>query len=131
MSADPQDHPSGSNRRGTIWRATRYRKNPQRSWTHPNPESAARIIPDRDAEPVASLGEARESIAAITTEIAPCSGTDLVSRDVTTEVVLGAVGVERDLRPVQDHQQLSLGPHPDCRATPGRAKSLVACGPPP
>src|SRR5271166_1011445 len=35
MSADPQDHPSGSNRRGTIWRATRYRKNPQRSWTHP------------------------------------------------------------------------------------------------
>jgi len=96
-----------------------------------NPESAARIIPDRDAEPVASLGEARESIAAITAEIAPCSGTDLVSRDVTTEVVLGAVGVERDLRPVQDHQQLSLGPHPDCRATPGRAKSLVACGLPP
>ena len=42
-----------------------------------DPESAAQIIPDRDAKLVAGLGQAEESIAAIATDVAACPGADL------------------------------------------------------
>src|SRR5271165_294582 len=79
---------------------------PERVPCHPEP--AAQIVPDRDAELVAGLGEAEESIPAVAAGIAACPGADLPPRDITADVVLRAVGVKRDLRPVQHHQQLSL-----------------------
>ena len=73
-----------------------------------HPEPAAEIIPDGDAELVTCLGEAQEGIAAITAGIAACPGADLPARDLTADVVLRAIGVERDLRAFQHHQQLGL-----------------------
>src|SRR3954451_21326478 len=42
-------------------------------------EPAAQIIPDRDAEVVAGLGEAQESITAVAADIAARPGTDLTA----------------------------------------------------
>src|SRR4051794_41604526 len=42
-------------------------------------EPAAQIIPDRDAEFVAGLGEAQESITAVAADIAARPGTDLTA----------------------------------------------------
>lgn len=53
-------------------------------------------------------GKAQESVATITTDIAPCPGADVLPRGLAADIVLRAVGVERDLRVVQHHQQLSL-----------------------
>src|SRR5665213_3340514 len=71
-------------------------------------EPAAQIIPDRDAQFVTRLEETEESIAAVAADVAPCAGADLAPCDVTANVVLRTVGVERDLRPLQHHQQLIL-----------------------
>ena len=71
-------------------------------------EPAAQIIPDRDPEFVAGFGQAEECVAAIAADIAPGPGADLPPRDVTTDIVLRTVGVKRNFRPVQHHQQLSF-----------------------
>lgn len=71
-------------------------------------ESAAEIVPDRDTEFVACLGETQESIAAVAADIAARPGADLAPRDVTTNIVLRTVGMKRDLRSVQHHQQLGF-----------------------
>ena len=73
-----------------------------------HPEPAAQIIPHGDAELAACLGEAQEGIAAITAGIAACPSADLPARDITTDVILRAIGVKRDLRAFQHHQQLGL-----------------------
>ena len=72
------------------------------------PEPVAEVVPDRDAEFVTGFDEPQESIAAITAGIASCPGADLASRDLTADVVLGSIGVERNFRPLQHHQQLRL-----------------------
>ena len=74
-------------------------------------ESAGEMIPDRDAGLGACLGEAQEGVAAITASITLCPGTDLPARDVTADVVLRAVGVERDL----------------CRSSTISNSALLAC----
>src|SRR4029077_19077705 len=71
-------------------------------------EPAAQIVPHGDAELAASLGEAQEGIPAIAAGIAACPSADLPARDITTDVVLRAIGVKRDLRALQHHQQLGL-----------------------
>ena len=71
-------------------------------------QSATQIIPDRDAELIAGLCEAQKSITAIAADIASCSRADLPARDLTADVVLRSVGVERDFRPVEDEEQLRL-----------------------
>src|SRR5450755_3654649 len=71
-------------------------------------EPAAQIIPDLDAELVAGLDETEESIAAVPADVGPCASADLAPRDLTANVVFRAVGVKRDFRPVQHHQQLGL-----------------------
>lgn len=73
-----------------------------------DPEPAAQIIPDRDAELVTGLCEALKGVSAITTEVAPCPSADFPPGDLTADVVLRAVGVEWDFRVIQHHQQLGL-----------------------
>jgi hypothetical protein len=73
-----------------------------------HPEPAAQIIPDLDTELVAGLDETEEGIATIPADVAPCSRADLAPRDLTANVVFRTIGVERDFRPVQHHQQLGL-----------------------
>src|SRR4051812_50207344 len=58
-----------------------------------NLESAAQIIPDRDAEFVAGLGEAQESITAVAADIAARPGTDLTAGGGGAGIVLPARGV--------------------------------------
>jgi hypothetical protein len=70
-------------------------------------ERAGQIVPDCDAELVAGLGEAQESVATIAADSAACPGADL-SCHVAPDIVFRSFGVERDLRPVQHYQQLSL-----------------------
>src|SRR3954469_13733483 len=69
-------------------------------------ESAAQIVPDRDAEFIASLGEAQKSIAAVTADVAAGPGADLAPGDLAADIVLRAVDVQRGLGTVQHHQQL-------------------------
>lgn len=69
-------------------------------------EPAAQIVPDGDARLVAGPGKTEESIAAVTSDAAACHGTELPPRDVTPDIVLGSVGVERDLRLFEHYQQL-------------------------
>src|SRR5690349_10593614 len=71
-------------------------------------ESAAQVVPDRDAEFVAGLGKAQKSIPAVAADIAACPAADFAPRDVAADVVLRTVGVQRDLRSIQHRQQLSL-----------------------
>ena len=56
----------------------------------------------------AGLGEAEEGVAAIASVVAAGSGTDLAAGDLAADVVLRAIGMERDVRPLQHHQQLGL-----------------------
>ncbi len=71
-------------------------------------QTAAQIIPERDAMLGAGLGEAEEGIAAIAPGVAAGSGADLAAGDLAADVVFGAVGMQRDLRPLQHHQQFGL-----------------------
>src|SRR3954452_6253936 len=71
-------------------------------------EPAAQVIPERDALLGTGLGQTEKSIAAIASDLAAGAGTDLAAGDVAADVVLGAIGVQRDLRPLQYHQQLGL-----------------------
>lgn len=71
-------------------------------------EPAAQIIPERDAQFVTGLGEAEERVTAIPSDLTAGSGADLPPRDVTADVVLRAVGVQRNFRPFQHHQQFDL-----------------------
>src|SRR3954470_14273949 len=71
-------------------------------------ESAAQIIPDREAEFVAGLGEAQKSVTAVAAGVGARPGTYFAPGDVAADIVLRAVGVQWNLRPVQHHQQLIL-----------------------
>jgi hypothetical protein len=56
----------------------------------------------------ACLGKAEKGIAAIASGVAASSGASLSAGDLAADVVFGAVGMKRDLWPVQHHQQLGL-----------------------
>ena len=71
-------------------------------------EPAAQIILDCDTQFVAGLGKAQKSVAAIPADLTPGSGADLPPCDVTADVVFRSVGMERDFRPLQHHQQFGL-----------------------
>jgi hypothetical protein len=54
------------------------------------------------------LGEPEEGIAAIASVVAARSGADLAADHLTADIALGAIGVQRDFRSLQHHQQLGL-----------------------
>src|SRR6202034_2287712 len=71
-------------------------------------EPVTEIVPERHAQFGAGFAEAEEGITAISSQIAACSGADLPTGDLATDIVFGAVGVQRDLRPFQHPQQFGL-----------------------
>ena len=73
-----------------------------------HPEPVTQIIPYRDTQLIAGLREARKSVPAIPADAAPRSGADLPPCDVTADVIFRAIRVQRNFRPFQHHQQLSL-----------------------
>src|SRR5262249_52464439 len=64
--------------------------------------------PEDDSQFFASFGEAKESIAAIATDIAAGTTADLAFGDVSPNIVFRAVGVERDFGPLKHFEQLGL-----------------------
>ena len=90
-------------------------------------ESATQIIPDRDTQFVACLGDAQEGVAAIPSDLTEGSGADLSPSEVTADVVFRSVGVERDVWPFQHHQQFGLvGMQPGEQAVQGDEAGAVA-----
>jgi hypothetical protein len=89
-------------------------------------ESAAQIIPDCDADLVASLGGTQKGITAIAADIAAGSGTHFPPRDEAPDIVLRAVGVERYLRAVQHYQQRRLVEMQPCQQTVQRDEASAA-----
>jgi hypothetical protein len=59
-------------------------------------EPCAEVIPEADAVLGAGLGEAEEGVSCVATEIAAGAARDFAPRDVTRDVVLGAVGMQRN-----------------------------------
>ena len=71
-------------------------------------EPCAEIVPEGDAELCAGLAEAEEGIAAVATDVAAGAAADLALGDLAADVVLRAVGVQRDFGPIEHHQQFGL-----------------------
>jgi hypothetical protein len=77
-------------------------------WRSGDAEAAAEIIPKCYAQFGARLGQTEESIATVSSNITAGAATDLSLGDVTTNVLLGTIGVQRYLWPVEHGEQLSL-----------------------
>src|SRR5471030_2653032 len=73
-----------------------------------NGEPCAEIIPKCDALLCTGLVEAEEGVSAVASEVAAGASTDLALGDLAADVVFGAVGVQRNLGPVENLQQLTL-----------------------
>src|SRR3954470_8368653 len=71
-------------------------------------EPSAEVVPERDPELAAGLGEAEEGIATVTTEVGFGATADMAFGHLAADVVLRSVGVQRDLRAVEHCQQLGL-----------------------
>src|ERR1700686_1564623 len=71
-------------------------------------EPVGGVVPEGDAELGAGFGQSEEGIAAIATGLAAGAAADLSLDDVAADIALRSVGVERDLRPIENHQQFGL-----------------------
>ena len=71
-------------------------------------EPVCEIIPERDTQLGAGVHEPEKRVAAITPGIAAGSAADLTLGNVAADVALRTVGVQRDLRPIEHHQQLGF-----------------------
>ena len=71
-------------------------------------ETVAEIVPEGDAELRAGLCETQECIAAIASGVAAGATADLAPGDLAADIVLGAVGVQRDLWAVEDEEEFGL-----------------------
>jgi hypothetical protein len=61
-------------------------------------EAGAEIVPEFDAVLAAGLQEAEKAVAAIAADVGAGSSADLALGDLATDIVLGAVGVQRGYR---------------------------------
>ena len=73
-----------------------------------NGKPRAEVIPEGDAELGAGLVEAEKGIAAIATRIASGAAAHLSFGDLTADIVLRSIGVQRNLGPIEHHQQFAL-----------------------
>jgi len=71
-------------------------------------EAGAEIVPEGDTELGAGLEQREEGIARLLAGLGPGLAGDLAFGDAATDVALGSVGVQRDLRARQDEEQLVL-----------------------
>jgi len=71
-------------------------------------EPGAQVVPEGDAEFFAGLAEAKEGVATIAAGVAVGSAADLTFGHLAADVVFRAVGVQRDPRAVEHHQQLGF-----------------------
>src|SRR5271170_8164961 len=71
-------------------------------------EAGAEVVPKFDAVLAAGLQEAEEGVAAVAADVGAGPAADLALGDVATDVVLGAVGVQRDIGPIEHLEQFAL-----------------------
>jgi hypothetical protein len=71
-------------------------------------EAAAEITPEPNAELLAGFPQAEEGVAAVATLIGAGAAGDFAFDHLAADVVFGAVGVQRDLRSIEGHQQFGL-----------------------
>src|SRR3954466_16378466 len=71
-------------------------------------DPVAEVVPEGDAELLAGLGEAEEGVAAVAAKIALGATADLALGHLAADVVLRAIGMQRDLWMVEHHQQSGL-----------------------
>lgn len=71
-------------------------------------EPIAQKDPERDAQLGTGLRQTQEDVTSITTGVALGAAADLALDHLTAQVTLRAVGVQRDLRPVEHSKQLGL-----------------------
>jgi hypothetical protein len=71
-------------------------------------EHGAEKILEGDAKLIADFGEAKKCIATAPSLIAARPTADLAFGDLTTNVVFRTVGVQRDLRSLENHQQFGF-----------------------
>src|SRR5208283_383582 len=71
-------------------------------------EPGAEIVPEREAELLARLAEAEEGVAAVAAGVGLGAAADLAFGHLAADVVLRTIGVQRDLRVVEHHQELGL-----------------------
>jgi hypothetical protein len=67
-------------------------------------ETVAKMVPEGNAEFVAGFCQAEESIAAVAAGVAAGAAADLSPGDLAADIVLGSVGVQWDLRSVEDEK---------------------------
>ena len=73
-----------------------------------NAETAAEIIPKRDAQLGAGLGEPEEAIATVSPDITAGAAADLALGHVAADVALGTVGMQWDIGVIQHGQQFGF-----------------------
>src|SRR5271165_6189716 len=71
-------------------------------------EPGAEIVPEREAELLARLAEAEEGVAAVAAGAGLGAAANLAFGHLAADVVLRTIGVQRDLRVVEHHQELGL-----------------------
>jgi hypothetical protein len=80
-------------------------------------EACAEVVPEGDAEFGAGLVEAQEGVAAVAAGVAAGSAADLALGDLATNVVLGSVGVQRDIGSFEHSEQFALVGAQACEQT--------------
>src|SRR5450755_3849335 len=68
-------------------------------------EPGAKIIPEGDAELPAGLSEPEKCVAAVATDVAVGSAADVAFGDLAADVVFRTIGVQRNVRVIEHHQQ--------------------------
>lgn len=98
------------------------------------PQPCTEIIPESDAEFGGCVHQAEEGVATVAPGIAVGTAADLALDDVTADVPLGAVGMQRDFRPLEDGEQFGLiGVQPqqqaiECGKTSAATEDAIEAG---
>ena len=73
-----------------------------------DPQPIAQIVPKRQAKLLAGLRKAQHAVARLAAVATDRASGNLPLDDEATQIALGCIGVERDLRPLQNPQQFWL-----------------------
>src|ERR1700733_13201038 len=68
-------------------------------------ESGAKVVPKGNPELPAGLGESEKRVAAVATDVAVGSAADVAFGHLATDVVFRSIGVQRNSRVIEHHQQ--------------------------
>src|ERR1700712_6081172 len=71
-------------------------------------EPGAEVVPERHSELLAGFHQAQERIPTVASGVAAGSAADLAPGDLSADVILRSVGVQRDLGTVEHPEQCGL-----------------------